>query len=75
MFVDKRTKKSNKQALHLDIIPSYQTKQPPLGVNSIKDYISKENTINIIFKNRKLPQPVQANLKNRLMIIQISILT
>jgi hypothetical protein len=61
--VDKRTKKGKKQALHMDIIPSYQTRQLPLGANSIQDYISKANTINIIFKNRKLPQPVQAELK------------
>jgi hypothetical protein len=61
--VDKRTKKGKKQALHMDIIPSYQTRQFPLGANSIQDYISKANTINIIFKNRKLPQPVQAELK------------
>ena len=47
----------------MDIIPSYQTRQFPLGANSIQDYISKANTINIIFKNRKLPQPVQAELK------------
>jgi hypothetical protein len=63
IIVDKRTKKGKKQALHMDIIPSYQTRQFPLGANSIQDYISKANTINIIFKNRKLPQPVQAELK------------
>ena len=63
IIVDKRTKKGKKQALHMDIIPSYQTRQFPLGANSIQDYISKANTINIIFKNRKLSQPVQAELK------------
>ena len=47
----------------MDTIPSCQTRQFPLGENSIQDYISKANTINIIFKNRKLPQPVQAELK------------
>jgi hypothetical protein len=61
--VDKRTKKGKKQALHMDIIPSYQNRRFPLGENSIQDYIGKTNTINIIFKNRKLPQPVQAELK------------
>ena len=61
--IDKRTKKGKKQALHMDIVPSYQTRQNPLGENSIKDYISKANKINVIFKNRKLPQPVQAELK------------
>ena len=48
----------------MDIVPSYQTRQNPLGENSIKDYISKATKINVIFKNRKLPQPVQAELKN-----------
>ena len=61
--IDKRTKKGKKQALHMDIVPSYQTRQNPLGENSIKDYISKANKINVIFKNRKLPQPVKAELK------------
>jgi hypothetical protein len=61
--IDKRTKKGKKQALNKDIVPSYQTRQVPLGETSIKDYISKANKINIIFKNRKLPQPVQAELK------------
>jgi hypothetical protein len=76
IIVDKRTKKSKKQALHMDIIPSYQTRQFPLGENSIQNYISKANTINIIFKNRKLPQnQFKQNLKNCLMIIQILILT
>ena len=61
--VDKRTKKGKKQALHMDIIPSYQTRQHPLDEGSVKDYINKANRINVIFKNRKLPQPVQAELK------------
>ena len=43
VIVDKRTKKSKKQALHLDIIPSYQTRQVPSGENSKRDYISKAN--------------------------------
>ena len=63
IIVDKRTRKGKKQALHMDIVPSYQTRQVPLGETSIKDYISKANKINVIFKNRKLPQPVQAELK------------
>ena len=58
----------------MDTIPSYQTRQFPLGENSIQDYISKANTINIIFKNRKLPQPVQAELKKLLNDNQILIL-
>ena len=66
MIVDKRTKKGKKQALHMDIVPSYQTRQTPLGETSIKDYLSKANKINVIFKNRKLPQPVQAELKKLL---------
>ena len=61
--IDKRTKKGKKQALHMDIVPSYQTRQTPLGETSVKDYINKANKINVIFKNRKLPQPVQAELK------------
>jgi len=61
--VDKRTKKGKKQALHMDIIPSYQTRQNPLDEGSVKDYINKANRINVIFKNRKLPQPVQAELR------------
>jgi len=60
--IDKRTKKGKKQALNNDIVPSYQTRQIPLGDTSIKDYISKANKINVIFKNRKLPEPVQAEL-------------
>ena len=63
IIVDKRSRKGKKQALHMDIVPSYQTRQVPLGETSIKDYISKANKINVIFKNRKLPQPVQAELK------------
>jgi hypothetical protein len=47
----------------MDIIPSYQTRQHPLDEGSVKDYINKANRINVIFKNRKLPQPVQAELK------------
>ena len=64
IIVDKRTKKGKKQALHMDAIPSYQTRQVPSesGANSIQDYLDKTNTINVIFKNRKLPQPVQAEL-------------
>lgn len=61
--IDKRTKKGKKQALNVDIIPSYQTRQIPLGDTSIKDYINKANKINFIFKNRKLPTPVEAELK------------
>ena len=60
--IDKRTKMGKKQALNKDIIPSYKTRQIPLGENSIKDYINKANKLNIIFKNRALPQPVQAEL-------------
>jgi hypothetical protein len=62
IIVYKHTKKGKKQALHMDIIPSCQTRQLPLGANSIQDYLSKTNTIDIIFKNRKLPQPIQAEL-------------
>ena len=47
----------------MDVVPSYQTRQLPLEETTIKDYINKANTINVIFKNRKLPQPVQAELK------------
>ena len=61
--IDKRTKKGKKQALNVDIVPSYQTRQIPLGDTSIKDYINKANKINFIFKNRKLPTPVEAELK------------
>jgi hypothetical protein len=61
--VDNHTKKGKKQALHTNIIPSYQTRRVPLDENSVKDYINTANRINLIFKNRKLPQPVQAELK------------
>jgi hypothetical protein len=43
-------------------IPSFQTRQVPLGENSIQDYMSKANKINEFFKNRKPPQPVRAEL-------------
>lgn len=66
IIIDKRTKKGKKQALHMEIIPSYQTRQLPLGETSLKDYINKANKINVIFKNRRLPQPVQAELKKLL---------
>jgi hypothetical protein len=64
--VDKHTKKGKKQALHMDIIPSYQTRQHALDEGSVEDYINKANRnyrINVIFVFRKLPQPFQAELK------------
>jgi hypothetical protein len=62
IIVNKCSKKGKKQSLHMDMIPPYQTRQLPLGANSFPDYISKANTLNTIFKNRKLPQPAQAEL-------------
>jgi hypothetical protein len=76
MIVDKCTKKGKKQALHMDIIPSYQTRQLPLGANSIQDYISKAYIQYILIsKIENFLNQFKQNLNNCLMIIQISILT
>jgi hypothetical protein len=42
----------------MDIAPSYIKRQNPLGETSVEDYISKANKINVIFKNRKIPQSI-----------------
>ena len=64
--IDKRTRKGKKNATHQDIVPSYQTRKDPLSYTSMNDYLNKANKINQIFKNRNLPQPVQAELKKLL---------
>jgi len=64
--IDKRTRKGKKNATHQDIVPSYQTRKDPLSYTSMNDYLNKANKINVIFKNRNLSQPVQAELKKLL---------
>ena len=64
--IDKRTRRGKKKTITTDIKPSYETRNEPLGLSTITEYLNKANLIHKNFKKLQLSQEVKAELKKLL---------
>lgn len=61
--IDRRTRQGKKQAVSVDIIPSYKKRKTALEPSTVEQYISNANTIQKLFTGKGLSQKAKGELR------------